>query len=727
MVRAVISNINGLAPGGEDRERIIRATATEAAHGLDNRNPNEYRRMVEAIADTILNRAASPQFPGTIKGVLDQKNQFSAINGPQRSYTVYGSVDNIPSSIVPAHMREILNKHLDERLAGKPSTVGGGTHYANPHFSDARNLGWISALEGPRIGQGNSVHYHGTAAGTTPVEAELNLASAQWLQPLISDPKHLMRELEALGTDEAKQKLADINRVSVVDTKYKEQLAKGAQLVAQQSKHALSKAGIETSSRNLSLAEIVGGQTAVKLLQTTDKSVTLEKLIADGILPKSLVAEFTKNVTPETKKEVGLSQEKQDNPEKMTLEEFLSYVDADGKKQKLSAADKVRGNLKNPSNRSFLDEMSLADLGVGGFFMLLIGLLISDAMGIDASQFLGSFLGGRGEGRIGNGSNGYSTNSGSNYSTVRPETVGSYSGANRIANRSYTDVSTVPYLKLPDAVKPDVAGGWTAYAISTEAGNYRGPMAKGMIVFRAPDGTEHRYGFVSGGGTGGEDVRGGPAPGLNALKSDSRPGVNAVYQLGRLEVGGRGDAFTGDNGQNFFIHTPSNAQSQVGRSEIGIHPDGGNYGTAGCFGLDPTKTAEFIKMWNSIPPDQRPTQMYVIDPKLLKQSEVAVTVAKDPNDPTKFTPVSVAPTPEKRAGISPDVQRIVAADPGIAAAAASMKPVAATPVGNDTIASAQAALAATGAKSASDKPPVAPAAIVTQNIPVKPSVTRAHT
>lgn len=532
---------------------------------------------------------------------------------------------------------------------------------------------------------------------------ELSSAITEWQRPLKAAPEHVKNELGALSTEEAKTLLNTLNAHTAGSKEYDKALNKAVSHVSRESKGELQKAGIETSSRNLSVAEIVGGQTAVRLLQISDKKMTLGQLVQDGTLPKSLVSEFAKNMKPDLKKEAGLSQEAQDDPEKMTLEEFLSYVDADGKKQKLSAADKVRGNLRNPSNRSFLDEMSLADLGVGGFFMLLIGLLIADAMGIDASQFLGSFLGGRGEGRIGNGSNGYSTNSGSNYSTVRPETVGSYSGANRIANRSYTDVSSVPYLKLPDAVKPDVAGGWTAYAISTEAGNYRGPMAKGMIVFRAPDGTEHRFGFVSGGGTGGEDVRGGPAPGLNALKSDSRPGVNAVYQLGRLEVGGRGDAFTGDNGQNFFIHTPSNAQSQVGRSEIGIHPDGGNYGTAGCFGLDPTKTAEFIKMWNSIPPDQRPKQMYIIDPKLLKQSEVAVSVTKDSNDPTKFTPVSVAPAPEKREEISPDVRRIVAADPGIAAAMASMKPVAATP----------------------GTTPVAPAIVVAQNTPAKPSVARA--
>lgn len=218
---------------------------------------------------------------------------------------------------------------------------------------------------------------------------EIDYARAEWLQPLISDPKHLARELEALGTDEAKQRLADINRISVVDTKYKEVLAKGALLVAQESKDVLKQAGVETSSRNLSLGEIVGGHTAVKLLQMSDKGVTLQKLIAEGVLPKSMVTEFAKTITPEMKKQAGLSAEAQDDPEKMTLDNFLSIVDETGKKQKLSAYEKARGQIKSAGNEALLQQLLKNDLGFMEFLLLMLMVLAFDKTGIDLGAIAG--------------------------------------------------------------------------------------------------------------------------------------------------------------------------------------------------------------------------------------------------------------------------------------------------------------------------------------------------
>lgn len=164
-----------VSAGSVNRERLMRLVATEADHKLAKTHPDIYAAQVKGIADVVLNRLAHPDFPKTMKGVADQKNQFSAINGPTgRNYTVHGSVDNVPASAVPQAMRDVLDKHLDDRLAGAPSTVGGATHYANPHYSDASNRGWINGLNDSRVGVGSSVHYHGNAFGTKPVEGVLN-------------------------------------------------------------------------------------------------------------------------------------------------------------------------------------------------------------------------------------------------------------------------------------------------------------------------------------------------------------------------------------------------------------------------------------------------------------------------------------------------------------------------------------------------------------------------
>jgi hypothetical protein len=465
---------------------------------------------------------------------------------------------------------------------------------------------------------------------------------SQWQQALKSSPDHVTRELEALGTEEAKKHLATLKSLSVVTKDYDAALNKAVSYVSKSSKDVLDKAGIEANSNSYSLGELVGGQAAVKILQVKDKATTtMGQLVKDGVITKSMLDNYAKTLTPELKKEAGLSEKEQKNPEEMTVEHFIGSISAVQLQRKRAAEETARNRLTSPGNRSLLDQMMGANMGIEDFLGMLILLFIMDAMGIDAEKFLGGRI--AGDGYIGNGRNGYSTNSGASETPFDPAKIGNYDPNNKFANRTYTDVNTVPYLKLPESAENK--NGWTAYAVSTEAGVYNGPMAKGMIAFRSPEGKEYRFAFVSGGGSGDESVRGGPAPGLNNYKSSGLgAGVNAVYQLGNLEVGDRGNAFTGDNGQNFFIHTPSNAQSAFGRSEIGIHPDGGNYGTAGCFGIDPTKTAEFIAMWNSIPPDQRPKEMKILDPKILQDStqHIAKNVQRDPANATLFSPSSNA-------------------------------------------------------------------------------------
>lgn len=157
-----------------DRDLINRVVATEADHSLAKSNPDAYFSQVAGIVDTILNRVASPEYPNTVADVVNQKNQFSAINGPtDRPYKVYGSAANVPDSVVPGPMRNMVGDYLNQRIDGRASSVGGNLNYANPKYSDEQNKPWIEALDGPRFGDGDSIHYHGTTKGSKPVEAVL--------------------------------------------------------------------------------------------------------------------------------------------------------------------------------------------------------------------------------------------------------------------------------------------------------------------------------------------------------------------------------------------------------------------------------------------------------------------------------------------------------------------------------------------------------------------------
>lgn len=156
-----------------DRDLITRLAATEADHSLARSNPEQYRLQVGGIVDVVLNRIASSQFPDDISGVANQDRQFSAINGPPSTRKYGGRVENVPDGDVPSVLRQTVEEHLDARMRGEPSLVGGALHYANPHYSSPSNLGWINALEGPTFGDGNRIHVHGTTQGFTPVEARL--------------------------------------------------------------------------------------------------------------------------------------------------------------------------------------------------------------------------------------------------------------------------------------------------------------------------------------------------------------------------------------------------------------------------------------------------------------------------------------------------------------------------------------------------------------------------
>jgi hypothetical protein len=153
-----------------DIDYISRVVATEVPASLAQSDPAEYSRMVGAVVDTITNRMASGEYPSTVTGVVNQRNQFSAINGPIAG--AYGRVQNAPKA--SPELQSLVASHIADISQGvEESEIGGSMNYANPNFSSAKNLrDWINPMieaGAVKLGIGDSVHYHGIIPGDEAV------------------------------------------------------------------------------------------------------------------------------------------------------------------------------------------------------------------------------------------------------------------------------------------------------------------------------------------------------------------------------------------------------------------------------------------------------------------------------------------------------------------------------------------------------------------------------
>lgn len=153
----------------QDIDYIARVVDTEVPAHLARTNPAEYERMVQGVVDTVTNRIESTRYPNTAVDVLNQPRQFSKITGPSR-LSPYGAVQNAPKASPRA--QDAVYDYAAARAQGAPPTVGGALNYANPNFSDRRNLtGWIDPMidaGAKALGIGRNVHYHGTVPGQEP-------------------------------------------------------------------------------------------------------------------------------------------------------------------------------------------------------------------------------------------------------------------------------------------------------------------------------------------------------------------------------------------------------------------------------------------------------------------------------------------------------------------------------------------------------------------------------
>lgn len=152
-----------------DIDYISRVVDTEVPRSVQRRDPKAYRDMVRAVVDTVTNRLGSDGFPNSVTGVLNQKRQFSKITGPA-DLTPYGSVQKTPKAA--AATEEMVRQHIENRVAGAPSTIGDAVNYANPNFSSPSNRkGWIDSMidaGAKKLGIDDDIHYHGNAPGAVP-------------------------------------------------------------------------------------------------------------------------------------------------------------------------------------------------------------------------------------------------------------------------------------------------------------------------------------------------------------------------------------------------------------------------------------------------------------------------------------------------------------------------------------------------------------------------------
>jgi hypothetical protein len=117
-----------VAINDHDRDVILRVVATEVAHQLRKSHPEQYEKQIAGVIDTMINRVGSGQFLDTFEKVANQRRAFTKITGPE-SADPYGSVDKVPGSAIPPHLKAMVDRWIDLRLRGQPSSVGGNLNY----------------------------------------------------------------------------------------------------------------------------------------------------------------------------------------------------------------------------------------------------------------------------------------------------------------------------------------------------------------------------------------------------------------------------------------------------------------------------------------------------------------------------------------------------------------------------------------------------------------------
>lgn len=352
--------VHNLTP--KDLETLVRITHAEAG--------KESQLGQVAVLHVIKNRmeANRSEFGGsTVQGVVYKPWQFE----PTMTDVGRRNMQNVSGE----QYRE-LEKLAEGVFSGQiPDPTGGATHFANVSTVRQRRGGgvtdWMQAKAATAHDIGNHTFFGGDRQQAQEVTRQLQQSGfydvvSKWQRVLKSSPDHVMAELAALGDHpQAKNLLAELKK-SPADEKA---LNQAVDVLEAQAKEALKREGINTSSRNLAVAEMLGGKTAADVIKA-DPKAKLSSVVQDRKILAAAGAMLGKDA------------------DSLSVEDFLGAVEAAQRQDKQQIADRARGNLSQ-GNQDFLDQMMKGDMGIMEFLMMFVMLLVVDGMGMD--------MGGRGQ------------------------------------------------------------------------------------------------------------------------------------------------------------------------------------------------------------------------------------------------------------------------------------------------------------------------------------------
>ncbi len=358
----------------KDRDLLIRITKAEAG--------NQGPMGQAAVAHVIRNRMLDGSFGGhTAEGVVYARNQFE----PTATAAGQANMRNV-SQEQYAQIGSIIDGVFTDQIA---DPTGGATHFANVDtVRDRRGGGvtdWMRDMWDSKTDIGDHSFFGGDSAQAQQAQATLRAEGFdsilnKWQSVLNSSPEHVMKELQGLGENAQAQALIEKLQASPGDAKA---LKEAVAFVQDQAKEVLQGNGIELSSRNLTLAEMFGGNTASELIKNPTAKV------GDIVKDEKLLAAAASALG---KSESDVSG--------MTSEDFLGAVDAQQRADKEAMASRVSGRLSE-GNQNILNGLLNGDMGMMEFIFMLVLLMMGNAMGLDMSPFFGGMTQ---EGRAGGGS-----------------------------------------------------------------------------------------------------------------------------------------------------------------------------------------------------------------------------------------------------------------------------------------------------------------------------------
>jgi Cell Wall Hydrolase len=155
----------------DDLDALARVAQSEVGH-FKKHGMDQLQGGLSAVVDTVFNRVAHRLFENSIQDVINENNQFSAINGKAGWF-------ELPRA--SAENAAIVEAHVNARLAGQESIIKGAVNFLNPFKSSKKSMkDWGQfVMDNPVRIFGSipkqDVHYHGSAPNTgDPADYQLS-------------------------------------------------------------------------------------------------------------------------------------------------------------------------------------------------------------------------------------------------------------------------------------------------------------------------------------------------------------------------------------------------------------------------------------------------------------------------------------------------------------------------------------------------------------------------